>query len=124
MTLRRALYAALALLVAGHAWDWIYHARNEGLEAGADMIVAHGLLYLGAIAAVVTGVAARWRGAFALALVGGVVALGGHAWDYAIHSGGEDSRLPHLLFALGEALVAAAALYPAFFAPREEREGA
>jgi len=107
---RRSLVAGAAVVVLGGIWDTAWHSRNPGLEAGADMVQAHAVIYLGLAIVVVS---AAWalhrfslrRPTFLAALLGGVVAALGHALDVYAHSSSSESGLGHALILVGQAVV-------------------
>ena len=116
---RLALVAAVGLFVLGRFWDARWHSRHPGRESGADMLEAHGVIYLAVLVALVAAALAvtRFRGrrgAFVAALAGAAAAAVGHALDVAAHSAASarDPAGAHLLFTIGEVVVIVAALNP------------
>lgn len=91
-TARAWIWAALALQLAGLAFDGLWHAlfRPEPTTFG-DMLVhlgsVHAPLYLGVLAVLVTtgwALAERRRGA-AVAFAGALLATAGEAWHATVH---------------------------------------
>jgi drug/metabolite transporter (DMT)-like permease len=122
-----ALWAGVAIQLAGGAVDGIWHAGHDGFESASDQLEAHWLIWVGMFAAVavsalgVTRERSRVRLGYwiVLASSGGYIAVA--IWHFLEHAAHRDAAPAHILLALTWAAVVLGAYAFTFASRRLEK---
>jgi hypothetical protein len=115
-----ALWAAVAVQIAGRIVDGIWHANHEEFEGASQQLEAHWLLWLGVVltlavaALAATRLPARERNAgYAIILAGGALYVPVSVWHFIEHANLNDPELAHYLLGLGQVAIIAGAVLAA-----------
>jgi hypothetical protein len=111
----RAFWVGAILFVAGIALDQRWHATHDEFEGTSQQFEAHWLLWIGFL--VVLVVATRRLSAeerhpgFTLIVGASAIYLPVTVWHFIAHANGSDPTLAHVVLAIGDAAIIAAAAW-------------
>jgi hypothetical protein len=118
-----ALWAGVAIQLAGGAVDGIWHANHGGFETAGDQLQAHSLIWVGMLAALAVSALGvrRERGqvrlGYWIVLGSSVVYVTVAIWHFLEHAAHRDTAAAHVLLAIAWAAVVLGA-YAVTFASR------
>jgi hypothetical protein len=121
-----ALWAGVAVQIAGRVLDGIWHANHDEFEGASQQLEAHWLLWLGILLTLVVAViavarlpAAERNGGYSIVLVGGGLYVPVSVWHFIEHANLNDPEVAHYLLALGQGTMLAGAIAAAILARRQ-----
>lgn len=123
----QALWAGVALQLAGQAIDINWHSTHEEFETAPDQLQAHWLLWLGTALTLAAALVAARRTApkrnpgLDTTLAAGTVYVLVSIWHFVAHASGSDPELAHVLLVVTKLGILGGVLWATLLWRRAER---